>query len=351
MDILWPASLFLLLLIPALVGVYIWLLRRRRKYAVRFSSLSLVRAALPRRSNARRHVPLAVFLLAVASLVVAVSRPVTVVSVPTDQTTILLVMDVSGSMRSADISPTRLDAAESAALDFIKGQKARTQIGIVAFSNWAELIQPPTTDQEALQTAINSLMVGRGTAIGSGILEAIDAIAEVDPNVALSSQNLPADSEPAPVPKGAYAPDIIVLLTDGVSNAGPAPMDAAQEAVDRGLRIYTIGFGTDSGFVTFGGPGDMFGGGGRNNPFGGQQGGRRVRTAIDETTLKAIASISGGDYHYATSASELQTVFRNLPTYLIAKHEVTEISVFFAAAGALLAVLATGLSLLWNPLP
>jgi Ca-activated chloride channel family protein len=351
MDILWPASLFFLLLIPALVGVYIWLLRRRRKYALRFSSLSLVRAALPRRSHVRRHVPLAVFLLAVASLVLAVSRPVTVVSVPTDQTTILLVMDVSGSMRSADIAPTRLDAAESAALDFIRGQKAKTQIGIVAFSNWAELIQPPTTDQEALQTAINSLMVGRGTAIGSGILEAIDAIAEVDPNVAPSSQNSPADSQPVPVPKGAYAPDIIVLLTDGVSNAGPAPLDAAQEAVDRGLRIYTVGFGTDSGFVTFGGPGDMFGGaGGRNNPFG-QQGGRRVRTAIDEDTLKAIASISGGDYHYATSASELQTVFRNLPTYLITKHEVTEISVFFTAAGALLTVLAAALSLLWNPLP
>jgi Ca-activated chloride channel family protein len=330
------------------------MLRRRRRFAVRYSSLALVREVLTRQSRWRRHLPFALFLFALASLIIALSRPVTIVSVPTDQTTIILTLDVSGSMRSRDIQPSRLAAAEAAALSFIQRQKSSTQIGIVAFSSFGEIIQAPTTDQEALQAAVESLTTGRRTAIGSGILRALDAIAEVDPNVAPSVSDTTSEVLPSPVPHGAYAPDIIVLLTDGVSNYGPLPLDAAQQAVDRGVRIYTIGYGTANGYIPFGGGqsqgGGFFGGGGQQFG-GGQPSGGGFRTGIDEETLKQIASMTGGAYYSASSADELQNVFKNLPTYLISKHETSEISVAFAAIGALLAGLAIVLSLIWHPFP
>ena len=296
----------------------------------------------------RRHLPYALFLLALTSLVLALTRPAAIVSVPTNQTTIILSIDVSRSMRATDILPSRLEAAEAAALSFIQSQKATTQIGIVAFAGFAEMIQPPTTDQEALEAAVASLTTGRRTAIGSGILKAIDAIAEIDPNVAPSVTDMAPGIEPPPVPQGAYAPEIIVLLTDGVSNAGPLPVDAAQQAADRGVRVYTIGFGTEAGGVVPFGGGQFQGG----DPFGGgQQFGGGFRRGIDEATLKQVSDLTGGSYYAASSAGELQHVFENLPTYLITRHEVMELSILFTAMGALLATTAVGLSLIWHPLP
>jgi Ca-activated chloride channel family protein len=354
MDLLWPGFLLLLGLIPLLVAVYIWMLRRRRRFAVRYSSLALVREALPRRSHLRRHLPFALFLLGLAALVAALSRPVAIVSVPTGQVTIILAIDVSRSMCSTDIQPNRLEAAKSAAQSFIQSQRPGTQIGIVAFAGFAELIQAPTADQELLLDAVESLTTGRRTAIGSGILKSLDAIAEIDPNVAPSLNGASPGVKPTPVPRGAYAPDIIVLLTDGASNTGPMPLDAAQQAVDRGIRVYTIGFGTENEFIPFGGPhcrsGDPFGGG-QQFGGGGQFGGGRFRRGIDEETLKQIAAITDGSYYSATSAGELRSVFQNLPTYLITKHETMEISVAFTAIGALLAAIAVLLSLIWHPLP
>ena len=350
MQLLWPGFLILLGLIPLLIAIYIWMLRRRRKFVVRFSSLVLVRAALPHHSWLRQHLPFALFLLALACLAIAVGRPVTITSVPTDQTTIIFTLDVSGSMRSIDITPSRLGAAEAAVMAFIQRQKASTQIGLVAFSNFGEIIQAPTTDQEALQAAIDSLTTGRRTAIGSGILTSIDAIAEVDKNVAPSVTDPSTQTEPTPVPQGDYAPEIIVLLTDGQSNAGPLPVDAAQQAADRGIRIYTIGYGTPNGSVPFGGGGQFQGGGGGGRGFGGGGGGG-FRVGIDDVVLKQIAAMTGGTYHAAGSADELNNVFANLPTYLITKHEVQEISVLFAAIGALLAAAAIVLSLLWHSTP
>jgi Ca-activated chloride channel homolog len=350
MEFLWPGFLFVLILIPVLVGLYIWMLRRRR-FAVRYSSLELVRAALPKKSNWRRHIPVALFLLGLTSLVFALGRPVAILNVPTNQTTIILTMDVSGSMRSRDIPPSRLQAAEEAAFSFVQHQKSSTLIGLVAFSSFAELIQPATTDQAALQASLDSLTVGRRTAIGSGILAAIDAISQVDKNVAKSISDNQPGVAPRPVPKGDYAPDIIVLLTDGDSNAGPDPIAAAQEAVDRGVRVYTIGFGTingpDASQSPFGFGG--FPGGGGGGFFGGGGGGPRL--GLNDTMLKQIASMTGGTYHLASSASQLESVFAGLPTYLIIKHEVLEISVLFTALGALLAGIAILLSLIWRPLP
>jgi Ca-activated chloride channel family protein len=337
-----------------MVAAYIWMLRRRRRYTVRYSSLALVRDAIPRQSRLRRHLPFALFLLALASLVIALVRPVTIASVPSGQANIVLSIDVSRSMCSTDILPNRLEAAKAAALSFIERQPSNTQIGIVAFAGFAELIQPPTTDQEALQAAVEGLGTARRTAIGSGILKSLDAIAEIDKNVAPSVTDESPGVAPTPVPEGVYAPDIIVLLTDGVSNAGPLPLEAAQQAVDRGVRVYTIGFGTTENGASMNCSPQFQGG----DPFGGGQGfggdpffGGGYRRGIDEQTLKLIADMTHGIYYPATSTSELQEVFKNLPTYLSLKKETTEISVVFTAIGAFLAAMAILLSMLWHPLP
>lgn len=346
MDLLWPGFLILLGLLPLIIMVYLWMLRRRRLDAVRYSSLVFVRQALPRASRLRRHLPFGLFVLALASLVIALSRPVTTVSVPSGRSTIILATDVSRSMCSTDVDPNRLEVAKSAALSFIKRQNTNTQIGIVAFAGFAELVQMPTTDQELLQDSVESLTTGRRTAIGSAILKSLEAIAEINPNVAPPVSASASDHQPDPVPEGAYAPDIIVLLTDGANNTGPLPLEAAQQAVDRGIRVYTIGFGTPTGAIMDCGDqlwGGWFGGGGQ---FGGP-----FRRGIDEPTLRQIASITGGEYYSAPSADELQSVFRDLPTYLNTREELVEVSVAFTALGALLATIAITLALLWRPLP
>jgi len=344
MNLLWPGFLLLLGLIPIIIGIYIWILRRRRRYAVRYSSLSLVRAALPQESRWRRHLPLALFLLGIVSLILALGRPVASVVVPSGQATIVLAMDISGSMCSTDIEPNRLIAAEEAALEFIHNQHSNTQIGVVVFAGFAEIIQPPTRDQAALESAIRGLDVARRTAIGSGILRSLDAIAEVDESIPPSDLDSFSSVPITPVQPGSYAPHIIVLLTDGASNAGPWPLDAAQQAADRGVRVYTIGFGTDQGAPFAFCDNWFFSGGG----FGGGGGG--FRRGIDEETLIQIADLTGGEYYQATSASELDEVFKSLPTYLITKRETMEISFAFTALGALLAGTAILLSMLWHPL-
>jgi Ca-activated chloride channel homolog len=337
MDILWPGFIALLGLVPLIIIAYIWMLKRRRRFAVRFSSLTLIHAALPRYSRLRRHLPFALFMLALTSLILALSRPVTIVSVPTNQTTIILAMDVSRSMLASDIPPSRIEAAKAAALAFIQNQRPNTHIGIVAFAGFSEMVQPPTTDQEALFAAIESLTTGRGTAIGSGILKSLDVIAEIDPDVAPPTFDQAAESAIIPVPKGAYVADIIVVLTDGVTTTGPAPLDAAQQSVARGVRIYTIGFGTENGTGSF-------------DP-GQQSNNGRFRRGIDEETLKQIAEMTGGAYYVAESASELQGVLQNLPTYLITKHETLEVTVVFTAIGVLIALIAIGLAQRWHPFP
>jgi Ca-activated chloride channel family protein len=354
MSFLWPGFVFLLGAIPLLIAAYMYILRRRQRFAVRYSSLALVREAMPRQSHWRRHLPFALFLLALSGLAIALARPVAIVSVPTGRATIILAMDLSLSMCSTDIPPNRLKAAQAAAMSFIEDQEVGTQIGIVAFAGSAELVLAPTTDQQVLKDAIQSLITGRWTAIGSGILKSLDAIAHTDETVAPAVTSTAPGMQPTPVPRGAYAPAIIVLLTDGASNRGPQPLEAARQAVDRGVRVYTIGFGTaQGGALDCGQPfleSDPFGGGWGFGGGPGFGGGGRFRRGIDEETLKTVADMTGGTYYSAESAGELQEVFERLPTYLITRHETTEISVAFAALGALLAALAIFLSLIWHPL-
>ncbi len=361
MDLLWPLALVLLAALPVLVLVYVVALRRRRRSGVRYSSLSLVRDARPGSARLRRHLPFACFVVALGALIVAFARPVAVLSVPTSRTTIILTIDVSGSMCSTDILPSRLLAAEQAAEAFVRSQGSGTQIGIVAFSGFAEIVLPPTNDHDQLLAALQSLATGRRTAIGSGLLAGLDAISEIDPTVARSEIDGRPSVPVTPVPQGAYAPDIVVLLTDGANNAGPEPVDAARQAADRGVRVYTIGFGTAEGgafdpgcapqfvgrepFQGGGGGGGGFQGGGGGTPPGG------FRRGIDEATLKQVADATGGTYYPAESADQLQEVFAKLPVTLITKHETVELGVAFVALAGLLLATAFLLGRAWRPLP
>lgn len=347
MSFLWARSLLLLGLIPLILIFYIWLLKRRRRFTVRYSSLSLLREAASHQSRWKRHVPFALFLLATTSLVLALGRPVATVTVPSNKATIILAIDVSRSMCSNDIPPNRLEAAKDAAQEFVRTETSNRQIGIVAFAGFAELIQPPTDNANLLESAVEGLVTARRTAIGSAILRSIDAIAEVDARVAPSY--LSPDSTGQPQSTGEPVPHIIVLLTDGSSNAGPPPILAAQQAVERGIRVYTIGFGTtrNNSIMDCGDQfqeNDFFGGGG----FG--PGGGGFRREVDETTLRQIADVTGGAYYAASSAGELNNVFQNLPTYLIITRETIEISAFFTAFAVLAIILAMLLSLLWHPI-
>ena len=363
MNLLWPWVLTLLLLIPLLIAVYIWILRRRRRYAVRYSTLSIIREALPKRARWRQHLPFALFLLGLTLLIVATARPVAQVAVPLNRTTIILAIDVSRSMCAIDVSPNRLTVAQEAASAFVEEQADGTQIGIVAFAGFAEIIVPPTNDKEALQEALNNLTTSLGTAIGSATLKSIDALAEINAAVAPSGLNLSSEeSETEPV-EGLYQPDIIVLLTDGANSQGPRPIDAAQQAADRQVRVYTIGFGTADpremsctraqlGSDAFG---DGFGGRGFGGNFGGSGfgGGGDFRRflVIDEQTLQEVADMTGGDYFRAESAEQLYEVFLDLPTQIILQNENLEISVLFTALAAVFVALAVALSLWWNRFP
>jgi Ca-activated chloride channel homolog len=365
-----PLALLALLLVPLLLGGYLWQLRRKRKNAVRFSSVALIRLALPRRSRWHRHVPPALFLAAIAGLTIAAARPQISRDIALNKTSIILTLDVSGSMCATDVEPNRLTAAQNAAKEFIEHQVAGTRIGIVAFSNFAQLVVPPTKDKGLLTRAIDGLTTSRGTVIGAATLQAIDAIAAIDPNVKPvdadvaakaneggrddNGNGVPPDITPAPVPAEGYVPDIVVLLTDGANTRGISPADAAKQAAARRVRVYTIGFGTDQptalvcsaaqlgagGFD--GGPG----GGPGNGGFGG--GGRRNFLLRDETTLKAVAAATGGTYYAAEDADQLREVFAKLPSDIQNQHEEHEISAWFVLAGALLVVGALGLSLRWN---
>jgi Ca-activated chloride channel family protein len=258
----------------------------------------------------------------------------------------MLTLDVSRSMLQDDIPPSRLEAAKKAALSFINRQSDNNQVGIVAFAGIAQLVQPPSTDPGKLERAVRLLTTGRGTAIGSAILTALDAIDEFSQSGTTQANTNGSANQATSKAQGEYQPDIIVLLTDGVYTTGPNPLEAAQEAVDRGVRVYTIGYGTrtgslDQGYGFFGGPGS----------YGGYSGFGFRRHGIDEEGLKAIAAMTGGKYYSASSAGELQKVFDNLPTFLITRKETTEISVIFAALGALLVAGALLLAQLWRPLP
>lgn len=253
-----------------------------------------------------------------------------------------------------DILPNRFSAAKASALSFIQQPVLGTQIGIVAFSGFAELVQEPTTDQSLLEDSLTHLTTSTQTAMGSAILRSLDALAEVDPRIQ-ASEELPFVSKTASrapsnlqFTRAEPVPHIIVLLTDGASNMGPSPVLAAQQAAERGVRIYAIGFGTlRSGIMDCWDLAvDVPPSNARPEP---ESAGGSFGSGPDEATLKQIAEITGGKFYSATSATELQAVFQDLHTSLAATHKTIEVSVFFTAAGVILALAAFLLSLFWHP--
>jgi Ca-activated chloride channel family protein len=334
------------------LGLYLWQLRRRRKQAVSYSNVALIRAALPRRSTWRRHVPVGLLLAGLAALAIASARPQRSVEVPLGRTSIIMALDVSRSMCATDIEPNRLAVAQDAARAFVADQVKGTRIGIVAFAGFAELVMPPTTDKAKLTEVIDNLTTARGTVIGAATLKALDAIAAVNPDVAPVGAEVDGtggSAAPGTPPPGGYVPDIIVLLTDGANTRGISPLEAAQQAADRRVRIYTIGFGTTTPTERvctreqLGA--DVFGDGG----FGGGGGPPRSQfLLIDEPTLRAVADVTGGEFYRAEDADQLRGVFAGLPHEIVLQHEQHEISVVFAIVGAVLAMGAVALSLAWN---
>jgi Ca-activated chloride channel family protein len=337
MNFVWPDLLWLLLALPVLVLLYLWLLYRRKKNTLRYASLSLVKQAMGKGPGWRRHVPPAMMLIALASLLVATARPLAVVTLPSQQETIVLAMDVSGSMRATDVLPSRLVAAQEAAKAFIRELPRSVRVGIVSFAGTAAVVQPPTQSREDLFAAIDRFQLQRATAIGSGIVLSLATLfpdAGIDLSQITGARNMPLGpgekpkKEPPPVPPGSYPSGAIILLTDGQRTTGPDPMDAAKMAADRGVKIYTVGIGTKEGEI-----------------IGFEGWSMRVR--LDEDTLKSIAGLTRAEYFYAGTAVDLKKVYQSLSTRLVVEKKETEISGLFAAAGAAIIVLAAGLSLAW----
>ena len=337
MTFIWPTMLWGLLALPLLVGAYVWLLRRRKKSALRYASLGLVKEALGRRGAWRRHVPPALLLAAIASLLLAVARPAAIVSLPLQEQTIVLAMDVSGSMRAADVLPNRLVAAQEAAKSFVADLPRSVRVAVVSFAGTAAVVQPPTLSRDDVVAAIDRFQLQRGTAIGSGIVLSLATIfpeAGIDLSQITGQREMPPapgdkpKQEFKPVAPASYTSAAIILLTDGQRTTGPDPVEAAKMAADRGIRVYTVGVGTKEGEI-----------------IGFEGWSMRVR--LDEETLKTIANITRGDYFYAGTAADLKKVYQGLSTRLIVEKKETEISALFAALGTLLVVLAAGLSVWW----
>jgi Ca-activated chloride channel family protein len=373
MSFAWPTLLWLLLLVPVFIGLYVVLLRRRKKAVVRYGNLGMIKQAMGG-TNWRRHIPPALLLAALTLLLLAVARPSAMVTLPSTRATVMMAMDVSGSMRATDVKPSRIEASQMAAKEYIKEQPKDVVIGMVAFAAVAFLIQNPTTDRAALNTAIDHFELQRGTAVGNGILVSMQALFPQD-NFPISNFNgggygngnggvgfggggggfgrgggscgRPDDSGMAygralgagpagqappkkhvPVEPGSYKNGVIILMTDGQTNAGCDPIEAARLASEYGVKVYTIGFGTTRG---------------NDVSFSGYS----MRTQLDEDALKKIADMTKGKYFHAASAEDLKAVYNVLTKQLVLETHEMEISSFFAGAAAVLMLVAAGLSLTW----
>lgn len=368
MTFIWPTMLWLLLIVPALVLVYVLLQRRKKKFALRYANLSMVKEAMGAGPTIRRHIPPALFLIALALMIVAIARPQAIVTLPSHRATVILAMDVSGSMRATDVKPNRLIASQRAAKAFIKDQPDYVRIGIVAFSGTAFLVQAPTGSRQELTDAVDRLELQRATAVGSGLLVSLQALfphEKIDTGRSRwhsergfrgyggyyrgygygsgagpdsQSQGAPlgekkdeksgAKTQTKKVPPGSFKSGVIILLTDGATTAGPDPVEAARTVADHGVRVFTVGFGSRSGQVV---------------GFGG----RFMRARLDEDTLKQIADITRGQYFHATTAADLNKIYKTLNAQLVTETRKTEITAFFAAAAAAFALLSALLSMWW----
>ena len=343
MHFLWPQQLWLLLALPVVVALYFWLQGRRKKLAVRYASLAIVKEAMGRGPGWRRHLPPLLFLSALALMLLAAARPVATITLPSTQQTIILAMDVSGSMRATDVQPNRLVAAQNAAKAFLEELPRDVKVGIVAFAGAAQVAQLPTVNREDLVTAIDRFQMQRGTATGNAIVislatlfpdQGIELAAMQGGGGRMRPQAAAIDAEKkeakpfTPVPAGSYSSAASIMLTDGQRTTGVDPLDAVKMAADRGVKVYTVGIGTVDG-ETIG--------------FEGWS----MRVRLDEETLKQIANRSTGEYFYAGTAQDLKKVYEHLSTRLTVEKKETEVAGLLALLAAALALAAAGLSVWW----
>jgi Ca-activated chloride channel homolog len=314
MNFLSPGRLLLLLVVAALAGLYVWVQRRRRHAAVRFSNLALLAEVAPARPGWRRHVPAAAVGLAMGALVVAIAEPVHQVRVPKEAATIMMVIDVSASMDATDVSPSRLEAATAAAKTFVEDLPPQVRVGLVSFDRIARVVASPTVDHQAVLGGIDRLILGTGTATGEAVYTALDALAAANDTAGAAATTA-----------GGAA---IVLLSDGVPTVGRPVLGAAQESADQGVPISTIAFGTQDGTVTVQG--------------------RLVSVPADPDTMSAIAETTNGRFFEAASSKELRSVYKDIGTRIGYETEQRDASgpVLTVAVLALLA--ASGLALMWN---
>jgi Ca-activated chloride channel family protein len=348
MTFVWPQMLLGLVLVPLLAGLYLFWARRR---AARHRVLGGLGRSVGPGGGRLRHLPPALFLLAITLLLVSVGRPTAVITMPSRHEVVVLAIDVSGSMRATDVKPTRLAAAQEAARAFIAEQPRTTRLGIVSFAGVASLVQPPTADREEVLQAIDRIQPQRGTAIGSAI---VVSLATLFPDAGIDLRSVgrkdaapgadasrearrdaarpgnPARPREAfvPVPAGSYDAGVIVLLSDGQSTTGPDTIAAAKLAAERGVRVYTVGVGTAKGEVL-------------------RTDGWSMRVALDEAALKTVADVTRGEYFFAGNAEELKRIYQSMNSRFVMEKKELEIGAFFAAAAALLALLAAGLSVAW----
>jgi Ca-activated chloride channel homolog len=305
-----PVFLSILVLIPALALLYVLAQRRRGAYAVRFTNLDLLASVVGRRPGIRRHVPTALFLLGLTGLILAAADPVLNLEVARNRANVMLVIDVSGSMQATDVLPTRLEAARSAARKLLQQLPANAQVGLVSFNSAASLVTPLTGSRDTVSAALDSLRPNGGTAIGEGISAALEELAKAN----------------AATPGTAKPPGMIVLLTDGSSNAGIDPQVAAARAKAAAVLVVTVGVGS------------------RDQPTFVR--GQRV-DAVDEAALQSIATTTGGKYYYAEAAGQLSQIYASLGTSFGWQFLRLDILVPMLLVGTLVLLVGGFLSMRW----
>ncbi|MGZ8694861.1 MAG: VWA domain-containing protein [Gaiellaceae bacterium] len=317
-----PIALTLLILVPALLLAYVVVQRRRVKYALRFTNLPLLAGVVDRAPRWRRHVPPLLVLTALAALVVGIARPQRAVAVPRKAGTVILTIDRSGSMLATDVSPTRMAAARAAAATFIKGLPSGFKVGLVSFSDKADVVLPPTSDHDEALKALATLQAENGTALGDAIGRSVNlGLADIGAKVA---------------PSG--SPLVVLVLSDGASTTGDLqPLEAAAQAKTANVPVYTVALGTDQGTITATGPN------GETNVY---------RVPPDPTTLRAVAQETNGKFFEAADADSLKSIYKRIGKTVGTKVEKRELSAAFTGAGAVVLLLGSALSLAWfNRLP
>ncbi|HXX39319.1 MAG TPA: VWA domain-containing protein [bacterium] len=329
MGFLWPAGLLLYGLVPILLCTYVWMLRRRSRERLRYSSLDLVAEAVAVSGRWRRHVPAIFYLTTLCAIIFTAARPTAALPLPDNRTVVMLSIDISRSMRATDVVPTRLDAAKAAAVKFVRALPRGTRVGLVSFSSYATLITPPTADHDQVVQSINSLQVEFATAIGDGLLEAVYALPGRPRLIDLSNPYAtPALPSRPTVDAERLPPAVVVLLSDGQSNRGVPPEQAAMVAKRLNVKVYTIGLGRPEGTFM-------------------ELSGHSMYVQLDEETLKEIARMTGGTYQRVTTGDDLKRVYTRLGRLIGWEWRPVEISGPASLGVAALFATTVAVSLLW----